>query len=335
MSRLVDNQRNEVRGYNYRTGEVLQHEVDWKTKRELQKVGGRQDRQVPIHMKKQAVELLLMDEYSGGLELQDFLEAYSNEFGYLVEFHQYGFFNFEDFFGNGLEDWVKLKLQSNCCWKVMPVTSSEIENSDDLLIKETSIASKVPLEVKGNFQALLACRPQGMEVSALPMIYSQFGDLHPVQLGFSDMLELCLFMPEVCSLQLDLPEGQEKVLPPPVLKEEGAMLLHPTQSSNGVLDWVVTNIKRVMVANLCGVLTMDFHQYHKYFETIGDYLDVKKTSSSLKTLLRSLENKVVNVDFPRPKERVNIHKSCKKFLHPGRIRKKVGSVQGDSEAWLG
>ena len=32
------------------------------------------------------------------------------------------------------------------------------------------------------------------------------------------------------------------------------MLIHPTQSSNGVLDWVVTNIKRVMVANLCDVL---------------------------------------------------------------------------------
>ena len=75
MARMVANQREECRGYDYRTGEVLKNQSH-ATKKNLEKVSGERKRQVTPFLKEQVGKLMELEEHQAGLELGIFLDAY-------------------------------------------------------------------------------------------------------------------------------------------------------------------------------------------------------------------------------------------------------------------
>merc|ERR1719494_1628112 len=80
MARMVANQREECRGYDYRTGEVLKNQSH-ATKKNLERVSRERKRQVTPFLKDQV-----------GLELGIFLDAYKELHDYPLEPVNYGFF---------------------------------------------------------------------------------------------------------------------------------------------------------------------------------------------------------------------------------------------------
>ena len=59
-------------------------------------------------MKKQVGQLVQLDMFEDGLNLQEFKEVYDQEFGYPLEYQCYGFYSLEDF--------VFLKVLSRLSW---------------------------------------------------------------------------------------------------------------------------------------------------------------------------------------------------------------------------
>ena len=68
MARMVANQREECRGYDYRTGEVLKNQSH-ATKKNLEKVSGERKRQVTPFLKEQVGKMMELEEHQAGLEL--------------------------------------------------------------------------------------------------------------------------------------------------------------------------------------------------------------------------------------------------------------------------
>jgi len=193
MARMVANQREECRGYDYRTGEVLKNQSH-ATKKNLEKVSGERKRQVTPFLKEQVGKMMELEEHQAGLELETFLDAYKELHDYPLEPVNYGFFGLCDLLHHGLSCTVDLKLSSGGQWMVFPRHSS----SSSLAELPTSLSSEV--------RQLLASRPDGLEVEALPLVYSQFGSLHLPSLGFGSMEELGLALAQegVCTIRTDI-----------------------------------------------------------------------------------------------------------------------------------
>ena len=68
MARMVANQREECRGYDYRTGEVLKNQSH-ATKKNLEKVSRERKRQVTPFLKEQVGKMMELEEHQAGLEL--------------------------------------------------------------------------------------------------------------------------------------------------------------------------------------------------------------------------------------------------------------------------
>ena len=190
MARMVANQREECRGYDYRTGEVLKNQSH-ASKKNIQKVAGERKRQVTPFLKEQVGRMMDLEEHQAGLEFGEFLDAYQELHDYPLEPVNFGFFGLSDLLHHGLSSTVSLRLGNSGQWMVFPLHSF------------SSQLAELPQELCSDVRQLLASRPDGLEVEALPLVYSQFGSLHLPSLGFINLEELCLaFVQEgVCIIQ--------------------------------------------------------------------------------------------------------------------------------------
>ena len=84
MARMVANQREECRGYDYRTGEVLKNQSH-ASKKNIQKVAGERKRQVTPFLKEQVGRMMDLEEHQAGLEFGEFLDAYQELHDYPLE----------------------------------------------------------------------------------------------------------------------------------------------------------------------------------------------------------------------------------------------------------
>ena len=201
MARMVANQKEECRGYDYRTGEVLKNQSH-AAKKNIQKVSGERKRQVTPFLKEQVGRMMDLEEHQAGLEFGEFLDAYRELHDYPLEPINYGFFGLGDLLHHGLLCTVSLRLGNSGQWMVFPRRSS------------SSFPPELPKEFCSNVTQLLTSRPGGLEVEALPLVYSQFGSLHLPSLGVCNLEELGLALAQagVCMIQSD-GSGQLFLLP--------------------------------------------------------------------------------------------------------------------------
>ena len=201
MARMVANQREECRGYDYRTGEVLKNQSH-ASKKNIQKVAGERKRQVTPFLKEQVGRMMDLEEHQAGLEFGEFLDAYQELHDYPLEPVNFGFFGLSDILHHGLSCTVSLRLSNSGQWMVFPRHNS------------SSLMAELPQGLCSDVRQLLASRPDGLEAEALPLVYSQFGSLHLPSLGFTNLEELCLALAQagVCTIQSGS-KGQLLILP--------------------------------------------------------------------------------------------------------------------------
>ena len=208
MARMVANQREECRGYDYRTGEVLKNQSH-ASKKNIQKVSGERKRKVTPFLKEQVGRMMDLEEHQGGLEFGEFLDAYQELHDYPLEPINFGFFGLSDLLHHGLSCTVSLRIGNSGQWMIFPRHSS------------SSFQAELPPGLCSDVRQLMASRPDGLESEALPFVYSQFGSLHLPSLGFTNLEELCLALAQagVCTIQSG-DNGQLLLLPNASPKEK-------------------------------------------------------------------------------------------------------------------
>ena len=192
IAKMVANQRSNREGFNYRTGEVLKM-VSSDTIRKIEKSIQIKARRVPEFIRKQVDQLMNLEMYEEGLELNEFREVYNQEFGYPLEFECYGFYSFEDLVYHGLDGVVELNLDG-FAWKLVSTQSFQLK-------AKASHMQELPCEMKDNIVKLLGDNPSGLSIPTFTEIYEEcYGKLNLRQLRCKDGVELCLLNPGVCYL---------------------------------------------------------------------------------------------------------------------------------------
>ena len=87
-------------------------------KNKIQKATGIKDKQVSDYVKKQFIELLEDDENIDGILLEDLPTVYYKEFGYKIDYDEFGFNSLEEFCFHGLEEVVDMELDK-FQWKIV------------------------------------------------------------------------------------------------------------------------------------------------------------------------------------------------------------------------
>merc|ERR1719318_2020412 len=83
-----------------------------------------------------------------------------------------------------------------------------------LRIAPVTSAPTVGEGFKEKVKTILGSRPLGLEVSALPFVLTTLGEhLDHLSLGFSDLDELCLSMPDICAFTPpSKPDGEARIM---------------------------------------------------------------------------------------------------------------------------
>eukprot|EP00092_Neocalanus_flemingeri_P047820 GFUD01054321.1.p1 GENE.GFUD01054321.1~~GFUD01054321.1.p1 ORF type:complete len:358 (-),score=78.33 GFUD01054321.1:770-1843(-) len=210
-------------------------------------------------MKKQVEQLIEMDEFNDGLDLHIFGEIYDHEFGYPLEFRCYGFYSLQDFVFQGLEGVVELELDGFNNWKIVLVDFKRSSKNPAVL--------EIPLLVKNNMKKLLEQNSFGISVPTMIRTYEEcFGQLNYRQLKCSDLVELCLLIPEVCAVDKpDIVNGDCTIFPAGYqVKEE--KVNRKKSLPSWVLGEVKNNIWRLLQSLSSGVaLTAFVKGYEGYY----------------------------------------------------------------------
>jgi len=187
MASLVSRQLDNRSGYNVLTGKVLQaFGMAESSGVEVEK----SLRRVSKHLLNQLKELL---ELRGALPLIKLHGEYEEEFGYKLEWRNLGFSCLEDLFTSDVEAVALFRLVPELHgWVVM----LKEEGCEDYSSFRRNVL--VPKSVQESLRTLLLARPQGVALSALSLVFSQFGELLPEQYGCRNLLELCLSLPHIC-----------------------------------------------------------------------------------------------------------------------------------------
>jgi len=187
MASLVSRQRNNREGYNVRTGQVLQaFGVPESNGQESEK----STRKVPKHLLSQIKELVNL---RGALPLGNLFGVYEEEFGYRLEFKTLGFTCLEDLFTSDPEACALFRLQSEPQGWMLCLKEKFCE--DYISFKRGVL---VPKAIQESLRNLLVARPQGVALSSLPLIFSQWGELSPEHFGCRSLIQMCLALPHIC-----------------------------------------------------------------------------------------------------------------------------------------
>ena len=144
---------------------------------------------MPPFLRQQILEMMDLEENLAGLDSLTFQNTYKVIYDYPLEYLSYGFVNLYDMLYYGLGDSLLLTL----------------DLFGGLRIAPKSRAPSVSVQFKQQLKETLSRRPQGLEVGALPFVLGQY--LDHANFGFSDLEELCMFMPDVCAFQPPAHQG--------------------------------------------------------------------------------------------------------------------------------
>jgi len=259
IAKMVGNQRTNREGFNYRTGEVLAS-VSRDVIRKIEKTVEGKTREVPEFMKKQVGQLVQLDMFEDGLELQEFREVYDQEFGYPLEYQCYGFYSLEDFVFHGLDGVVEIELDG-VNWKIGQGGSNKAFRTPQV--------PEVTSEVRDNVKKLLNENPFGVSTPTFIKSYEEcFGKLNLRQLRCKDVLELCCLIPDVCDVH-KAHGGDCTILPAGYQIEEEASdgkMHHPLW----VLGEVKNNVWKMLQSLSFGVSLPAFEKgYEGYYGTLN------------------------------------------------------------------
>ena len=274
-------QRYKQEGFDYLTGQVLANQSR-DVKRKAEKVASmRRSREVPPFLKQQIVDMMNLEENRAGLDSLAFHHTYKEIYDYPLEYLSYGFVNLYDMLHHGLGSSLLLTL----------------DQYGGLRIASISAAPSVSDDFKEKVKQVLSSRPQGLDVSALPLVLTTLGEhLDHANLGFSDLEELCLSMTDVCAFQPSIKSnGEARIMPisaatghnPTVAKLVGG------DNSQQLPTSLLLAIKRVLSANEEGVLEEEL--LDKYLKVTGSCLKLSNYGLSIKDLVAGLPSSLVDV----------------------------------------
>ena len=231
IAKMVGNQRESVDGFNRRTASIISR-VGKDVKMKIEKVKGFKDKQVSSYVKKQFVELLEQQSDDDGILLTDLPHFYEREYGYKIDFDEFGFQSLEEFCFHGLADSVDMELDK-FQWKI--VEKGMIGNTKSL-IKSRDI----PMKVNKNIRYLLRDNPGGLTEEEFKQKYEERHDpLKFRDFSVNSIKELLLTIPGTVKIKQS-PSGS---------------LFYPTEESNAessdfnmtVIEEFSRNVKAVLV----------------------------------------------------------------------------------------
>ena len=197
----MQRQRDETSGFNYKTGKVLgalSGNALSKLADNVEKV-----RKTPRYIEKHVRELIEIEMgeiTEEGISYDDYKDLYDEKFSHSFPINDLGFNGMDDFFLNGLDGIVDLKLKGYD-WLIVPPGTRQS--------KVTNSSNKEEWEkVKGNVRKLLKIFPYGISINDLQASYkADYGEISFCQLKCKNMKELCLMLPDVCHLDHHIEEG--------------------------------------------------------------------------------------------------------------------------------
>ena len=134
------------------------------------------------------------------LALPRLLQLFQQEYSYPLEWQHLGFHCLEDMVSSPA---VAKTLQLQLGREGWSLALLQEEGEDYSSFCRTV---RVPGQVQSRIAALLKFRPQGLQLSALPLVYSEWGTLQPEDWGCRNLLHLALSLPHLCFVQR---HGQE------------------------------------------------------------------------------------------------------------------------------
>ena len=189
VAKLVGNQRDNTEGFNRRTAEFVAR-LDQTTRKMISNISGFKNKEVPDLVKNQMRELLTLDNYLDGIPFAHLPFAYDKEFGYKIDWEEFGFKTLEDFCLNGLIDVVDVDLDMTCL-KI-------VEKGLVGLSKPINQAPEIPKVLMSNIRQLMMIEKTGVPVAEFKTKYEEhFEYINILNLGFKTMLEFCLFLPSI------------------------------------------------------------------------------------------------------------------------------------------
>ena len=153
IAKAVGNQIDRVEGFNRKTADVIA-KVGKDVKKKILNATGIKDKEVSDYVKKQFVELLESDDHIDGILLSELPTVYYKEFGYKIDYDEFGFQSLEEFCFHGLTDCVDMDLD-NFQWKI--VEKGMIGNTMSI-----NTSKDVQETVKKKVIAVLESNPQGL-----------------------------------------------------------------------------------------------------------------------------------------------------------------------------
>ena len=269
-------QRYKQEGFDYLTGQVLAHQSR-DVKRKAEKVTSKRSREVPPFLRQQIVDMMELEENRAGLDSLAFHHTYKEIYDYPLEFLSYGFVNLYDMLHHGMGNRLLLTLDQYGGLRIAPASAAPI----------------VGEEFKEKVKQILSSRPLGLEVSALPFVLTILGDhLDQLSLGYSDLEELCLSMPDICAFSPpSKPGGEARIMPisaasgicstPP----ENLGIRSPGQLPNSLLS----AMRRVLsVADEKGLPVEEL--LNQYFKVTGTCLRLSDYGLTVKDLVAELSS---------------------------------------------
>ena len=177
-------------------------------KRKAEKVTSKRSREVPPFLRQQIVDMMELEENRAGLDSLAFHHTYKEIYDYPLEFLSYGFVNLYDMLHHGMGNSLFLALDQYGGLRIAPASAAPIAGEG----------------FKEKVKQVLSSRRLGLEVSALPFVLTTLGEhLDHLSLGFSDLEELCLSMPDICAFT-------------PPSKPGGEARIMPTSAASGIIS---------------------------------------------------------------------------------------------------
>ena len=260
IAKLVGNQRENVEGFNRRNASLISR-VGTDVKMKIEKVKGFKDKQVSNFVKKQFVELLELQSDEDGILLSDLPHFYEREYGYKIDFGEFGFQSLEEFCFHGLDS-VDMELDK-FQWKI--VEKGMIGKTKSLIKSRV-----IPKKMIQNIRFLLEDNPGGLTEEEFIQNYEdRYSTLNFRDFSFNSVKELLLTIPDTAEIR-KMPGGP---LIFPAGKDDSC------NSNMAVIEEFSRNVQSVLDGHHDGVSWMSF--LNGYLGFYGDIHEmVKKAGAS-------------------------------------------------------
>ena len=265
---------------------------------------------MPKHLVSQLMELVELE--ARPLALPRLLQLFQQEYSYPLEWQHLGFHCLEDMVSSPA---VARSLQLQLGREGWSLALLQEEGED---YSSFCQAVRVPGQVQARIAALLRFRPQGLQLSSLPLVYNEWGTLQPEDWGCRNLLHLALSLPHLCFVQRC---GQEYWLRAPhyhhlatdlseVAKKEMKLKNIPKRtgcgdeselvgskenlSSSGMREIIVKNVRSVLENSPEGICKSRLDA--KYEEMFGEKLNVRSINFfNLSSFLRSVDGVILSL----------------------------------------